>query len=146
MLWIVARRDHTARCTNLDHVGARPDQLADLLAHLVRTIDDVVGTARVLVHHSWHVCATHFPAVAVATGLGEDRDGKLHARSRDESMLLSFLDTEVGTAGLAHARDAACQRALHALGCLEVVHREGCTEVRIRTEITVSHEVHVTVE
>jgi hypothetical protein len=143
MLRIVARRDNTARCTHLDHVGARSDQLADLLAHLPRTFDDVRGTARVLVHHSWHVCATHFPAIAVAAGLGENRDRKLRARPGDEAVLLSFLDTEVGTAGLAHARDAACQRAL---GCLEVVHRERRTEVRVRTEITVSHKVNMAVE
>ena len=37
---VVARREHAAAGRDLDHVGAHPDELADLAPDLVRTVDD----------------------------------------------------------------------------------------------------------
>src|ERR671916_72117 len=67
---VVGRGQDAARGRDLDHVGAGPDQLADLAAHGLRPVDLAVGHARVD-RPEVELLPRRVPAVAVPAGLGE---------------------------------------------------------------------------
>ena len=122
-------------------------ELADLLAHLLGAVDDVVRLAGVVdADDARHVCTARLPRVAVTARLAENRDRDLHAGPGREPACLRRLDAEVAATSLADGRDAGSQRARHSLGGEVEVHRERCVHRWHRVEVAVDHEVHVAVD
>ena len=71
---IVARRQHATARADLDDVGAGAQQLANLLAHLLWPVDDVVRLAGVrTADDARKMGSADLPVVAVTAGLAEDR-------------------------------------------------------------------------
>ena len=146
MLRIATRGQQATGCADLDHIGAGSHQLAYLASHLVGPVDDVVRHARIGVQFHRHVSTTDIPTVAVPAGLRQHRDRDLHPRPFDQALLLRFLHTQIGPARLTNCRDARGERASHALRREVEAHRERRLDIGRRREVTIDHEVHVTVE
>ena len=144
---IVAWREHATAGADLDHVGTGTDQLADLLAHLLGPVDDVVRLARMVdADDARHVRAARLPRVAVATGLAEDGDRDLHVGPGANPRCCAVFIAEVAATRLAHGRDTDRQRSCHAFGGEVEVQRERRVHRRHRIEVAVDHEVHVAVD
>ena len=105
---IVARRHDPARRADLDLVGAGPDELADLPAHLVGPVHDARGMARPVGRRA--VVAGRQPAVGVAAGLGQDADGDVQPRTGDQPFGDGRLEAEVRVAGVTDGGDADVER------------------------------------
>jgi hypothetical protein len=138
--------DAAARA-DLDHIGTSSNQLAHLLAHLLGPIDDVVRLAGMVdADDARHVRAARLPRIAVTAGLAEDRDGDLHVGPWREPALLRRLHPEIAATCLANGRDASGKCPRHPFGGQVEVQRERGLHRLHRVEVTVDHEVHVTVD
>ena len=98
---------------------------ADLTwAQLFLDAVDHAGWAPGVRHHETKVVAVDVPAVHVAAGLAEDRDGDHHPRTGDEPALDRGLDAEVGPAGVADGCHSGVEEASEHYRRLEELHRE----------------------
>jgi hypothetical protein len=112
---VVAGGQHAARGADLDHVGARADQLPHAAAHLVGPVDDHRGPAGVGLQQRDRA-ATGAPAVGVPAGLAEQRHRGEQPGAGDQAVGQRLLHAEVGAARVAHGGDPGGQRRHHVPG------------------------------
>ncbi len=132
MARVVAGGHHATRGGHLDAVGTRPDEFADLLPHLVRSVDDVVRDARVAGHHPDALTARP-PSVSVSARLGDHDQRHEHPGPSHEPLLHGLLHAEARPSGIAYGRDPGVERGGEVMGGLEVPQGKGF--LRLRDEV-----------
>ena len=94
LLRIVAGGEEASRRRDLDHVGPRPDHLADLADHAVHAVAHAARHAGILGAPDADRAARE-PRVVVAAGHRQHRDADLHPRSGEHALFDRHLEAGV---------------------------------------------------